>query len=262
MYYLNLWELLLCCTVAFIGGFATAIAGTGGLFTIPVYLLAGIPPFLVLGTNKAALVIGLPQAVRKFAKAGMVDWKIVSRYFLLGILIPATALFLVLQIGAGMWTVLISVVVVLGTVASFPGRKTVRQNSFQLPPWSRNLLLPLSWLYDGLAGPLSGALYFLSLNLTKGDKEELPEHTALGTSKVFQFLSVSSCTAVTFYFDLILWKLAFILGFCSALGNWAGAVWASRLNTVRLSWVLFFFCLLSASVLLGRIVYKQFAMIL
>ncbi len=38
--------------VAFIAGFIDAIAGGGGLITIPALLMTGIPPAAALGTNK------------------------------------------------------------------------------------------------------------------------------------------------------------------------------------------------------------------
>lgn len=47
---LNLIALLFL--VAFIAGFIDAIAGGGGLITIPALLMTGVPPAMALGTNK------------------------------------------------------------------------------------------------------------------------------------------------------------------------------------------------------------------
>ncbi|VEH67617.1 inner membrane protein YfcA [Rodentibacter pneumotropicus] len=38
--------------VAFVAAFIDAIAGGGGLITIPALLMTGIPPAVALGTNK------------------------------------------------------------------------------------------------------------------------------------------------------------------------------------------------------------------
>jgi hypothetical protein len=43
--------------VAFVAGFIDAIAGGGGLLTLPALLTAGLPPHLVLGTNKLLSLI-------------------------------------------------------------------------------------------------------------------------------------------------------------------------------------------------------------
>ena len=37
---------------AFLGGFIDAIAGGGGLITLPAIMAMGVPPHLALGTNK------------------------------------------------------------------------------------------------------------------------------------------------------------------------------------------------------------------
>ena len=42
--------------VAFVAGFIDAIAGGGGLITIPALLMTGIPPAVALGTNKLVVV--------------------------------------------------------------------------------------------------------------------------------------------------------------------------------------------------------------
>ena len=52
----SIW--LLLCAVAFSAGFIDAIAGGGGLLTVPALLTAGLPPHVVLGTNKLAATFG------------------------------------------------------------------------------------------------------------------------------------------------------------------------------------------------------------
>jgi uncharacterized protein len=48
--------------VAFLAGFIDAIAGGGGLLTLPALLTAGLPPHLVLGTNKLCATFGSATA--------------------------------------------------------------------------------------------------------------------------------------------------------------------------------------------------------
>ena len=45
------------------GGFIDAIAGGGGLITVPMLLAAGLPPQMVLGTNKFQSSCGTAIAV-------------------------------------------------------------------------------------------------------------------------------------------------------------------------------------------------------
>lgn len=55
-------------------GFIDAIAGGGGLISVPALLWAGLPPQMALGTNKMQSTWGTLMAVRKYAKAGLVAW--------------------------------------------------------------------------------------------------------------------------------------------------------------------------------------------
>ena len=59
--------LAILALVAFTAGFIDAIAGGGGLLTIPALLTAGLPPHLVLGTNKLSSTFG--SAARASSKS-------------------------------------------------------------------------------------------------------------------------------------------------------------------------------------------------
>jgi uncharacterized membrane protein YfcA len=58
----DLTTLAILAVVAFIAGFIDAIAGGGGLLTTPALLTAGMPPHLVLGTNKLSSTFGSATA--------------------------------------------------------------------------------------------------------------------------------------------------------------------------------------------------------
>ena len=49
-----LWIVLLICVGVFLGSFMDAIAGGGGIITVPTYLIAfsRLPAYYALGTNK------------------------------------------------------------------------------------------------------------------------------------------------------------------------------------------------------------------
>lgn len=53
------------------GGCIDAIAGGGGLITVPALLAAGVPPHVALGTNKLQSACGTAIALRRYAQAGM-----------------------------------------------------------------------------------------------------------------------------------------------------------------------------------------------
>lgn len=54
-------------------GFIDAIAGGGGLISVPALLAAGLPPQIALGTNKMQSTWGTLLAVRRYMQAGLVQ---------------------------------------------------------------------------------------------------------------------------------------------------------------------------------------------
>ena len=61
----------------FFASFMDAIAGGGGIISVPTYLLAGLPMHFALGTNKFSSSIGTAFSTGRYIKNGYVDWKLV-----------------------------------------------------------------------------------------------------------------------------------------------------------------------------------------
>lgn len=70
------WEIITLLFLAGLSaGFIDAIAGGGGLISLPALLWAGLPPQMALGTNKMQSSWGTMMAVRRYAQAGLVSWR-------------------------------------------------------------------------------------------------------------------------------------------------------------------------------------------
>ena len=64
------------CAVAFLAGAIDAMAGGGGLLTIPALMAAGIPPVSAIATNKLQSSFGTASAFAAYLRAGHVDvWR-------------------------------------------------------------------------------------------------------------------------------------------------------------------------------------------
>ena len=62
--------LILFFFLGLFAGFFDSISGGGGLLTIPVMLIAGVPPLVALGTNKLQGLFGTASATITFAMKG------------------------------------------------------------------------------------------------------------------------------------------------------------------------------------------------
>ncbi len=62
-------------TVALLAGFFDAIAGGGGLLTLPALFIAGVDPLAAMATNKFQASSASASAVWAFARKRMIEWR-------------------------------------------------------------------------------------------------------------------------------------------------------------------------------------------
>ena len=67
----TIYTFLIVCPLVFLAGFVDAVAGGGGLISLPAYLLAGVPIHNAVATNK------LSSATVRLCKNKFVDWILV-----------------------------------------------------------------------------------------------------------------------------------------------------------------------------------------
>lgn len=72
---IELWMYPVLFLTGLVAGMVDAMAGGGGIITIPVLLNLGVPPAFALGTNKLQASFGSVSAAWHFSRAGTVDWK-------------------------------------------------------------------------------------------------------------------------------------------------------------------------------------------
>lgn len=157
----------------FLASFMDAIAGGGGIISVPTYLLAGVPMHMALGTNKVSSGIGTAVSTARFIKNGYIDWK-------LGV--PSVALALVGSfVGTSIQLMIDEVylqyllLIVLPVVAFVVLRQ--RQFPEERGEIDRRKQCAIVWLasfvvgaYDGFYGPGTGTfLLLIYCNLAKMD---------------------------------------------------------------------------------------------
>lgn len=75
MDFLTLEHCLVIFPLVFLAGFVDAVAGGGGLISLPGYFIAGLPPHLALGTNKLSSLMGTSLTTFMLARRGLVRFK-------------------------------------------------------------------------------------------------------------------------------------------------------------------------------------------
>ena len=63
------------CPLVLLAGFVDAIGGGGGLISLPAYLIAGLPPHQAIATNKLSSTCGTGVTAVRFARQGLIPWR-------------------------------------------------------------------------------------------------------------------------------------------------------------------------------------------
>ncbi len=64
--------LFIVCPLVFLAGVVDAVAGGGGLISLPAYLVAGLPPHAATATNKCSSIFGAVVSAFRFLKEGRI----------------------------------------------------------------------------------------------------------------------------------------------------------------------------------------------
>lgn len=206
-------------------GFIDAIAGGGGLLTVPAMLFAGIPPLNVLATNKLQSVMGTSMACYNFARKGMIDWRR-NRLSVLAVFIGAGAGCVAVQ---AMDTRLLSLIVpiLLVLVAGYVLLSPRMSDEDAHHRLGSNGYAPIGsaiGFYDGFFGPGTGTFFTTSLVALRG--YGLTKATAL--TKLFNLTSNLASVILFAAGGHMLWLLGFCMAGGSMLGAWIGSHTAMR----------------------------------
>ena len=220
--YAGLTQFLIVCPLVFLAGFVDAVAGGGGLISLPAYLIAGLPVHYAIGTNKLSSGMGTAITAGRFARKGYIPWKQAVFCVLCALAGSGLGARLALLLEDGIFRILM--LFILPLTALYVTRS--RALAVEKEPFSRGKTLAVSMavafvigVYDGFYGPGTGT--FLILLLTAAAHMGL--RPANGVAKAINL--TTNLTALTVYW--IDGKVVFLLGLTagtfSVAGNWLGA---------------------------------------
>ena len=217
-----IWVVLLIGCGVFCASFVDAIGGGGGIISVPVYLLAGLPTHLALGTNKLSSGLGTAASTFRYLKNGFVDWVLAIPS--VGFALYGAHLGTKLQIALDERYLKYLLLVVLPVVAIVMLRqKKFPEEKGEINPWlQRAIVWSASFIvggYDGFYGPGTGTfLLLIFCNFAKMDLR-----TASGNVKVVNFSSNIGALATSFMAGKVLVPVGLIAAVFSIAGHYLGA---------------------------------------
>ncbi|MGL6209355.1 MAG: TSUP family transporter [Paracoccaceae bacterium] len=211
---------------AFLAGFVDAIAGGGGLITLPVLLLAGATPLEALATNKLQGTFGAGAAAASYARAGQVD--LLRQAGMAGIAGFAGGLGAVIAHLVPLEVLRVIMPVVLIAVAVFFAMKPGLTDADRLERLSPGVfavtLVPLVAAYDGVFGPGAGAFYMLGFVMLAG----FGVLKAVAHTKLLNFASNLGALAVFAASGGVWWGMGLAMAAAQVAGASLGATVAMR----------------------------------
>ena len=215
-------KMAIVCPLVFLGGFVDAVAGGGGLISLPAYMIAGLPVHNAIATNKLSSAMGTSVATFRLARAHFIPWKKAVPCVIAALIGSNIGAHLALLVDAELFKRVMLVILPLTALYLLLRRKDFDDPGEELPPL-KTLLLSVAiafviGAYDGFYGPGTGT--FLILLLTSVAHFRLGE--ANGVSKAINLTTNLSSLAVYLMNGKVILLLGFVAGLCGIAGNYIG----------------------------------------
>ena len=212
---------MIFCPLTFLAGFVDAVAGGGGLISLPAFMIAGLPVHLAIGTNKLSSGMGTLVATTRLALHGHIHPKQTIGCVVMAFIGSALGAKLALIVDAEIFKRIMLVIIPITAFFVFRG-KGMEKPKLELPRAKmlrRAMVIALGiGVYDGFYGPGTGT--FLILLLTSLAGFALAD--ANGVAKSINLTTNITATVVFLINGTVIVPLALAAGACSIAGNYFG----------------------------------------
>jgi uncharacterized membrane protein YfcA len=218
--------LLLLLAAGFVAGFMDAVAGGGGLVTVPILLLAGANPITALATNKIQGLFGAGTAALAYARGGHVNLREQGRPAIIAFVASIAGALLVSVLPTG-WIRMILPLLLIGIAVFFATKKGLGdtdRHRRMTPVLFAATMVPLCGAYDGLLGPGAGSFYMLAFVSMAG----YGILKATAHTKLLNFASNAGALLAFAFVATPWWITGLAMGVAQIAGAAAGAKMAQK----------------------------------
>lgn len=212
---------VLLALTALCAGFIDAIAGGGGVLTVPALLAAGLPPQLALGTNKGQSVFGSATSFARYTRSSLLDRKQARFTFPLAFVGSLVGARLVLWMNPALLRPV--VIALLMFVAVFLAVRREPKPERSRVARGKRMAIAAAALgigaYDGFFGPGTGTFLIAIFVAVLGK----PLDAASADAKAVNFASNLAAVLLFASRGVILWTVALPMALAQVAGAWLGA---------------------------------------
>lgn len=220
-------EYLVVCPLVFLAGFVDAVAGGGGLISLPAYMIVGLNPIDAIGTNKFSASCGTMVATMRYSRCGFIHWRELVPAIFMALIGSWFGARLALLVENDVFKIIMLVVLPI-TAIFVLNKRTFSKYRCPYPGRKRKTIIAVLSLfmgvYDGFYGPGTGT--FLMLLLVGVAHVCLTE--AVGTTKVINLSTNIASLSVYICHGKVLFPLALVAAVFGIAGNYIGARYFTR----------------------------------
>ncbi len=218
-------KIIFLCIMGFVAAIVDAIAGGSGLITIPAYMIAGLDPHVLLGTNKFASVAGTSMSTYTYARSDKIDWSLMLKLAPFSLIGASLGVYTVLKVDSTILEPIILVILILVGIYTMMKKDIGLINNYQgfdSTSLKKGIIVALVLgFYDGFFGPGTGTFIIFSLIKVFGFSFVM----ASANSKVLN-LSSNFMSLILFAINK---KINYSIGIPVAISMMLGAFVGSRL---------------------------------
>lgn len=213
--------LLALAGVGFLAGFVDAVAGGGGMLSVPALLSVGLPPVAALATNKMQSVIGTAMAVTTYWRRGYVELKTLLPGLLLAFAGSAIGALIVSRVDTSLLNLAVPIALIaIALYFLFAPKISDADRAARL---SFDKFVPLMafviGFYDGIFGPGTGSFFSIGFVLLFG----LGLTRATGNTKALNLMSNSAALVIFIPMGHVVWPVAVVMAIGQIAGGYIGA---------------------------------------
>lgn len=217
----EIWQFFIVCPLVFIAGFVDAVAGGGGLISLPSYMIAGLPVHQSIATNKLSSSMGTTLATIRYVKKGYVPWKQAIFCIICAFIGSACGARLALALNDHYFKIIM--LVILPLTAIYVMRTKALDSNKENVTLVKSTIIAMGvslfiGTYDGFYGPGTGTFLILLLTSLAGMKL----NEANGISKIINLTTDISSLIVYLINGKVIIILGFTAGLFSIMGNYLG----------------------------------------
>lgn len=224
----NMQTFLFLTVACFIASFIDAIAGGGGLISVPAFVASGLPIHMAMGSNKMAATFSVLGSTIKYFTSGKINFKLLKYPIIFGSIGSALGACVVSNTSEEILEPLIFVMLLAVVVYTFINKNMGIKDEFTGQTakntfWGTVMSFVMCF-YIGFFGPGGGS--FLLFGLLKVYKFDFIR--ASGNAKVLNLIANIAGLATFIYFGNVSYLYSILVGGVMYVGGQCGAKYAIK----------------------------------